>query len=267
MHCAHCDHITLFPPPTSQELEDFYTRSDHRGVYSDERWGAWNKEHSYFRQLMMIEKHISPGKMLEVGCAEGVFLSAARERGWQVFGVELSHSLSTIAHEKYDLTTVSTGTIADAGFWDGEFDVVVLSHILEHFHNPYELLDEVVRVLRPGGMAFVAVPHMNNRFIEFVAKLPSKAVQKKLHTLGGSIYPPNHLVVYSLHSLRLALQTVGWQVVDINSKGRTRPLWIGFRDWVLGYLFWVVGSVIGWQPILEVLACNEGANLAKGSNG
>ncbi len=257
MHCNHCDHITLYPPPTTRELNDFYNYSEHRGGYSKARWGRWNKKHNFIRQLRMIGEYITPGKMLEVGCAEGTFLATAQQMGWEVYGVELSHPLSAIARNRHGLTAVFTGTIADAGFEDRKFDLIVLSHILEHFHDPYELLDEAVRVLHPGGIIFVAVPHINSRFIRVIEKLPSKKIQDKILICGGSIYPPNHLVAYSLESLRIALRKVGCKILAVNAKGRRRPLSSGFGEWALGYLFWLVGSVTGWQPILEVIVCKN----------
>jgi len=49
-------------------------------------------------------------------------------------------------------------------FPDGSFEFVIISHVLEHLANPIKALGEVIRVLRPGGRAIIAVPDMRFSF-------------------------------------------------------------------------------------------------------
>jgi SAM-dependent methyltransferase len=108
----------------------------------------------YRRALERLER-LTPGRqLLDVGCSYGAFLEVARERGWEVSGVELSRKGSEYARKHRGLE-VFTGTLEDAGFPDGAFDAVSLWDVVEHLDRPLELLRKTHRILRPGGVLVV----------------------------------------------------------------------------------------------------------------
>lgn len=98
------------------------------------------------------------GRALDVGCGTGAALSDARRLGWEVHGVEPSAAAAEIARATLGPVVV-TGTLEEAGYPDAHFDVVALFHVLEHLPDPVGTLREVARVLRPGGLALLAVPN------------------------------------------------------------------------------------------------------------
>ncbi len=102
--------------------------------------------------LNELEPQLETGRLLEVGCGQGLFLEHARARGWEVTGVDLLEPLAALARTERGLDA-RTGELADAALPSGTFDVVYSSEVIEHVIDPIALLREMYRVLRPGGLA------------------------------------------------------------------------------------------------------------------
>src|SRR5439155_4283821 len=93
----------------------------------------------------------------DVGCSLGLLLYMAKERGFEPCGVDLSLNAVRYARDRLGLS-VHQGTLFDARFSDGAFDVVTMVSVLEHVPNPLQTLDEIFRVLRPGGILHRSSP-------------------------------------------------------------------------------------------------------------
>lgn len=108
--------------------------------------------------LSGIEQRLSStGRLLDVGCGPGVLLSVARERGWQPQGLELStDSAERCRAAGFD---VITQPLEQAQLEPGAFDAVVLHHVLEHLQDPNDTLHRCHKLLRRGGVLFIAVPN------------------------------------------------------------------------------------------------------------
>jgi SAM-dependent methyltransferase len=114
---------------------------------------------------------ISPGdRLLDLGCGGGRHAFEAARRGAQVVAMDTDCS-------ELDRVTATFAAMAEAGeipdgasgqavagdatsipFPDGSFDKVIAAEVLEHLPADQSAMDEITRVLRPGGMAAVTVP-------------------------------------------------------------------------------------------------------------
>jgi SAM-dependent methyltransferase len=109
----------------------------------------------------------STSRVLDVGCGAGEFLSQIqRETGCSVAGLDLSEAAAKRASEVLG-TDVFCGTLADAPWAPGSFDLITAWWSLEHMPDPERALMKVHELLKPGGHALIAVP--NSRSV--VAKL------------------------------------------------------------------------------------------------
>jgi hypothetical protein len=101
------------------------------------------------------------GKVLDVGCGAGGNLKTLQEQGWQPYGVEISGIAA--AHAR-DLTKgeIHTGTIESAPFPLRSFDVVLMSHSLEHLPSPVEALRRIHQFLKDDGLLVIHVPNVNS---------------------------------------------------------------------------------------------------------
>jgi ubiquinone/menaquinone biosynthesis C-methylase UbiE len=112
-------------------------------------------------RLNRINKLKPNGKLLDVGCGEGLFLKLAQKIGWQVSGTEVSSYASKFASNILG-AEIFCGQLHQRHFADNSFDVVTMWHVLEHVKDPKGYLREIYRIMKPGGLLVLAVPNVNN---------------------------------------------------------------------------------------------------------
>ena len=106
-------------------------------------------------------RYVQNGKVLDVGCGSGVFLSVLKYFGWNVWGVELSRSAAQAARDFHGID-VFVGDLCEAGFENDFFDYITFNHSLEHLPNTDEALAEARRILKPGGTIYIEVPNIES---------------------------------------------------------------------------------------------------------
>lgn len=99
------------------------------------------------------------GRLLDVGCGDGLLLTQAQSRGWESWGLEVSAALVAQIHARHDLKHVYHGTLGAAAYPSAFFDAVLLVNVIEHLRDPAGTLAEVARVVRPGGIVAVHTPN------------------------------------------------------------------------------------------------------------
>lgn len=146
------------------------------------------------------------GRLLEIGCACGFLLVAARARGFAVTGVEMSKWASEHARSHYGLD-VRNGRLEDLGLPAASFDVAVMADVIEHLTEPRRTLAEVCRLLAPGGRLLLLTPDIGS----LTAKL---AGQRWWGLLD------DHYFYYSRATLARLLDSEGFAVERIVAQGR-----------------------------------------------
>ena len=97
--------------------------------------------------------------LLDVGCGTGWTTHIWQEEGAQATGLEPSAARGKIASERYGFRVIPCYLEELAS--EETFDVVVMRHVLEHFADPFQVLTQVRRHLRPGGLLVVVVPNID----------------------------------------------------------------------------------------------------------
>ena len=144
----------------------------------------------------------SGGRVLDVGCGNGRFLVVARQMGWHCYGVEIDSVAAAVSrNEGID---VLGGQVSDLDCaYDDYFDAVTLSHVIEHVHDPVDLLRQCRRVMKPGAHIWIETPN-----IESVGY----AVYGR-HWRG--LEPPRHLTLFNTESIQLSLQRAGFERIRL----------------------------------------------------
>jgi SAM-dependent methyltransferase len=120
--------------------------------------------HLRMRLLDLVEG--SPRRILDIGCGHGQALSyLKRERSAEfVAGVELVPEVASIARQNSDLDVVLTGDFEQIQlkFPPGYFDLIIASHVLEHFKDPWSIAHRLRALLASGGQFIGALPNVRH---------------------------------------------------------------------------------------------------------
>jgi 2-polyprenyl-3-methyl-5-hydroxy-6-metoxy-1,4-benzoquinol methylase len=184
------------PIPSVDEIIDAYDGVvDQR--YEEERSG---RIETFSRDLAAVERHERGGRILDVGCHLGMFLEVARERGWDVTGVEPSRYSVERSREKG--LDVRHGTLDSVHFDDQSFDVVTMWDVVEHVADPLAELKQIHRILRPDGLLAVSTMDVDALFPRLAGR-------------RWPWYMQMHLVYFSKRTLHNMLAKAGYQVVEM----------------------------------------------------
>lgn len=181
VRCRACGLVRVDPQPVLDATRDIYEGDAYGFVRSSQAddFGGDGIPHAQ-RVLAELESPSRGGRLLDVGCATGDFLLAARERGWQPVGVELSgHAAAAGRRRGLD---VRVGTLAEANFGPASFDAVTMLDVIEHLSDPLAELREVHRVLRPGGILCLETPNWDSVYRRLLRRRWA-ALQPRLHLL------------------------------------------------------------------------------------
>ncbi len=147
----------------------------------------------------------STNRLLDIGFGAGTILDVAKTQGWDVCGQEVSAPAVAQAREKG--FEVFHGDLRSAGYPDEHFDVVTCSEIIEHLPNPQDVLSEIARMLRPGGLFWATTP--SARGLSF----------RILGTRWSVLSPPEHTQLYSRKGMTVMLRNAGFSEVRLKTFG------------------------------------------------
>jgi SAM-dependent methyltransferase len=195
VRCADCSLLFLNPMYSDEELSAFYPR-DYYAYQNKSRQDPWKEILKRLAGLQIRTKDPQfpvPGRMLDLGCGTGWFLRGMREQGWEVHGVEINSAAAELGRKEACLN-IFGGTLKQANFPSNYFDYLRANHSFEHISCPGETLDEIRRVLRPGGRLFLGVPN--------VAGLNARIFRQYWWYLGAPVHP----FTYSVETLSRLLK-------------------------------------------------------------
>ncbi len=171
-------------------------------------------------------------RVLEVGCFPGVMSVLLKEHGYQLECVDLNPERMEELAKHFDLS-VSKVDIENEKlpFNDNEFDHVIFTEVLEHLRtSPIGALQEVYRVLKPGGTLVLSVPNIYP--IQRLKFLFGKDYQgnvvnefSKLESVGHM----GHFRLYSQADVEGILKHIGFAERDYSRKGRLNVQNIPYR--------------------------------------
>ncbi len=179
------------------------------------------REH-FTAYLDALERVVPGGRLLDVGCAAGLFLDVARGRGWQVQGVEISEHAASVARERRGIDVI-VGDVMDVSLPAQHFDAVTMLDVLEHIIDPGELLDGVRGLIRPGGALMLVLPNDRN-----LTTMTAMAAHRL--SLGTVSYPASrvhqiyHVTYFTPTTIMNLLEAHGFEVVAIAPDETVRGL-------------------------------------------
>jgi len=193
----------------NMQFRNLRLEEEHRLALLNARW-----------RLDLIRKVKPSGKLLEIGCARGDFLSIARE-WFDAKGVEPNPDLAAhavaFAPVHYD--------VIERTPWTG-FDVVASFHVIEHVHSPRAYIAAAAERLKPGGLLALETPNIDS--------IPFRVLKSRWRQ-----FIPEHYFFFGPETIRKLLSEQGLEVWNVASIGKFASL-----DLILNRL----SRYISWVP-------------------
>ena len=157
VQCTACGLAFVNPRPRFEAMAKYYPPDYYeKGFAQNPKYHhkRYAREAAYLRE---IEERSGPGRLLDIGCANGDFPRFMAERGWTVEGVEVSAASSPIRDfvvysEPFPEIPVDTPS----------YDAVTAWAVLEHVHHPMDYFRKAASVLKPGGIFVFLVPNFDS---------------------------------------------------------------------------------------------------------
>ena len=207
VRCRHCGLVYLSPRPGPDEIEGLYSESYFSGHLTNQ----------YPRDLAQVEAGIGSmswlleliipyrkaGRLLEIGCSTGFALAYARRQGWETWGVEISAYASEYARTQLGLN-VHTGTVEQANLPERYFDVVLMSHVVEHLPDPIRTLQRTRCLMRDDGLLVIRCPDITSLDARYYGKD------------WEGLRVPYHCYHFSPATLKAALRRAGFKMIALD---------------------------------------------------
>jgi len=209
--CPRCRVFYLSPPPSPEDLAGFYP-ADYYSYSPEVEDPSWIGR-TIRRMLGPLETPPPPhpgARALDLGCGAGNYLTALRRLGWETWGVEPAAAAVTAARQAGHHILASE--LEQADLPEGHFDLVTMSHVIEHLRNPRAALTQVAQATASGGRVLIRTPAADS--------LPA-------HLLGPDWLPldaPRHLVIFTARALCQACEHAGLSVVRVSRRQDPRYL-------------------------------------------
>ena len=219
VRCRRCGLVYLSPRPDPRATRELYERG-----YFESSSGRQPGYASYGRmsaalareaseKLAQVARHVPPpARLLDHGCGTGIFLEAARARGYDVFGVDLSgYAIDTLVRER--ALPAAQATVESGWGADASFDVVTSWDVLEHMPDPSNTLSHLRRLLRPGGVLVATTPDLRS--------LDARLLGRYWY---GYTKIPEHFYFYSRATMDRLLRRAGLEPVTFRRWGFVRDV-------------------------------------------
>ena len=215
MVCNDCGLIWRSP-------ESMHIKKDYGQPYFDSKKYSEKRRHKVNKSgwLLDIARRFKPGiaEMLEIGCSLGYTLEAAAKRGINALGTDISgYAVNYCRNLGFNAENITVEKIIEE---QKSFDLVFMQHVLEHFPDPFEILQKCHRLLNPGGLVLIMVPNSEYR------NARKKKAQHRFYSIDG--VGAEHYVYFNYRNLRQMQEISGFKVLQQNYpffvKGKYNPV-------------------------------------------
>ena len=159
--CNRCGHVYSNRVLASHALADEYYAEADADLAARSMAAKEDRLREY--EALLAPHGISSGRVLDVGCNAGDLLTLFRRRGRSVAGIEPSAGPAEFARRERHIP-VWTGTL-DVLPEEEKFDLITMTHVLEHVDAPAAFLARARAALAPGGLVLVEVPNVRDPLV------------------------------------------------------------------------------------------------------
>jgi len=215
--CCQCNLVFVNPLPSCEDLEYYYANQyaadlkSYMPVYS-KHLQRKSKRLIKYLQNNIHENNKTPW-LLEIGSSYGHFLNVAKSVGWHVKGVEIDEKAAKYAMNTWDVDTYIGTAEEYLEQTAKKFDIIVMSHVLEHLLDPFDIVKLIADHLEKNGYFVLTVPNIDS----LASRINGKTWEWMI--------PPAHIFYFSPKTLEMTLQRSGFKIISLKTrKGDARDL-------------------------------------------
>jgi len=209
--CLRCGHGWCRPRPSQELLDRVYRESAHLSQENGDHVRRLSARRDCRSWTAEISKTVPPGKVLDVGCGDGLFCWHLQRCGFDHFDLlDMDRRQGRLAQRRVGGCFYAT-TFEDFQPPD-RYRLIIMSQVLEHAVAPIEWLRKANELLLPRGVLAVAVPNFRGAYSLLGSRDPF-------------LTPPVHLNFFTPVSLRAAFRLAGLQVLSCRSYS-----WMNMRS-------------------------------------
>lgn len=203
VRCKNCGLYYCSPRPDSQLLEQGYGEVEDE-LYHDEEEG---RRRTFRGNLGRLTYYKKKGKLLDVGCALGIFIDEASKLGWDAEGIEPSKWCVEKGKEFFNLK-IRQGSYKNLSEFDYKFDVITMWDVLEHVDEPSIALRNCRDILEDDGILVFSTVNIGSLYARMLGR-------------KWPWFMEMHLYYFDLDTIRKYLEKAGFMVLDIKKYSHT----------------------------------------------
>ena len=233
LQCSNCK--MLFSKVPSNKIDDStFSHNTFNGYIDSKEYSLKrvNKLLTYLESSYINKKKQSI--LLDIGCGAGWSLVAAESMDYECYGVEPMVEASKYANDKLNLNVINSKY--NSNLIKKHADIIILDQVVEHVSSPLDFLEDVAKVLRPGGIFFIAVPPNDwlRRMLSLSIQVPLK-VMTAIHNKYSSFFkklieidlykvPEGHINVFTEKSMKLIAKNLNLEYCSQYHSSKLRSL-------------------------------------------
>jgi len=197
--CGRCKCSSMYPLPTSEELNKINKNYWKIFPNPSKLFSKIRKEQTISR-INYIKKFTDLSiikRILDIGSGSGIFFDQIKEEildNIEYYAIESDQSMVNIL----SLKGIKNVFLNVDDIQDYDFNLIIMSHILEHFSNPKEYLKKIYNLIKKGNLLFIEVPNREDLYLD---------------SLGA------HIIVFNTSSLYSLLINLGFHIINIATVG------------------------------------------------
>lgn len=201
VECTGCGLAFIPREPSSEEVEvlnQYWTTEAVERIKQDPVLRARNID------LLRSLAQLAPNRtLLEIGCGAGNILRRAAEEGWAAIGTEIAPDAVSACRAQG--LNVLQGDLHELKLESQAFGAVIMSEVIEHLITPKHYLQEIRRVMAPGGVLYLTTPNFGS-----LARL--------LIGRHWRVFGPQHLQLFRPRTLRFMLRDCGFAILHLRTR-------------------------------------------------
>lgn len=192
-----------------EQYDPNFVLSSLRDIYSQRTEKEALQVRDYETTKAYLSKHYpQKGKLVEVGSGLGYLLNFFKQDGWDVLGAEPNVGMCKYAEIELGIKAIPT-ILEKAELPDESADAVLMMHVIEHVPDPFGTLQEVYRILKPGGMLVLETPRYDTLMFKLLGKR-----ERSLSCEG-------HIYFFTTDTLKKMASKAGFTVQKVDYVGRS----------------------------------------------